>query len=156
MSLPLHLFAGWLLLFYVGNWVGIIYSFLGAWTTISTLAQSQTMEAKIVYVVLLVSQIVWFVLTLNIQKIVKIKEENIPRKIVRLLTWRATLSVGILIIVAVLINLFFGSASSEYMKEIVGDVTKGLIGYLIWASYFMQSKRVAAYYGKCSPKIYKF
>lgn len=156
MTLPLHLFGGWLQLFYAGNLVGIIASIWWGYISLSTIATSRTMELKIVYLILLANLIAYFILTLNILRIVKIKDEKIPEKIVRLLTWIIVLFVASSTIAGVLSYQFFGSVSSAFIKEIEGDIGRAIVSWIIWASYFMKSKRVNSYYGRGSSKLLKF
>lgn len=156
MTLPLHLFGGWLQLFYVLNWIGIIINLIGCYTTISTIAMGLSMEGVVLYLVLIVDQIIYLILTFNILRIVRIKEMNIPERIVRLLTWIAVFSLGFTILEIILSYLFFGPNSSEFIAEIGKNIGRAIVFWAIWSNYFMKSQRVSSYYGRGSSKLLKF
>ena len=154
MTLPLHLFGGWLWLFYVGIWIGIIAGLFNCYTILNV--QGLVMPGVLVFLILLVNQVIVLILLFNILRKVKIKEQNIPEKIVRLLTWIFVTSFGFSVVAIILSYLFFESASSEFIMALVTNIVRILIYWAIWSNYFMKSKRVSSYYGRGSSRLFKF
>ena len=126
MTLPLHLFGGWLQLFYLSIWMGIALSVYSCFNIIYAFVTYQSMESRIMNLTLLFEQIIVLILFLKMLRIVKTKEANIPEKVVRLLTWLVMFVLGFCILESIIANLFFPATSSKFIEEIGGNIGRVL------------------------------
>ncbi len=152
MAKPLDQFGGWLKFFFVVEWISIV---LGSIFSVAFIAGIVTMEGmadKGYNLLYLIDTVIMVFISMKIVRIIKIKEQTVPQRIIKFLFIYAGATLAITAIQFIILYQF-------PMKDVVVDkeavdlgkaTIKALVWIAFWANYFKKSKRAITYYGLLS------
>lgn len=147
-------FGGWLKCIYVIHWVAIIVLGILPIVYVLLFFIAENINEMIQYVIALFEILIYIILCIKIVKVIKIKEINVPNRIIKLMAWIVFFSVFIGVSEELLdyLNLGIeGVENSGVGKRLFG----GIFWFVIWREYFIRSKRVLTYYGQNAGKLNK-
>ena len=140
-------FGGWLMFFLVSLWFNFIVIILAGGMLFLTLFSPKIPADFFMSLMLLLRYLICGFIFFRLIKIVKNKEEVTPDKVGKFL--------GGYLLISILFILFLWLFSNNIETTMIAQLRKSIISFMppivygvIWMAYFVQSKRVSAYYGR--------
>jgi len=148
MVKPINEYGGWLIIFCITMWIGMIVNGLAILVHIFSFFTYENENQGIVTVLIILDLIIYIILAFRIIKNLGVKEKYVPGKIVENMTFILGFTMLFTILYGLLYYYYLGITERPvYDEELVRPLIRVLVWFAIWSSYFKRSKRVRAYYG---------
>lgn len=152
MAKPLDQFGGWLKFYYITKWLAAILGFLAIVVFALAIIVSEALPEMAYQFLYLLDGVALTVTSILVIRILRVKEQTVPKKVIRLILVYAVITVVLTVIQMYMVNEFAMKdiVVANELKELGRGMIKTLIWTAFWANYFKKSKRVISYYGLLS------